>query len=319
MIMDILAKERKVRELEKKILELDSPELIDSLKKEIDIYKKKSMTSLTAWDRVLLARHQERPTAKDYIEFIFDDFIEFHGDRLFRDDKSIIGGIARLNNQSITVIAQQKGKTLDENLERNFAMPHPEGYRKALRLMEQAEKFKRPIITFIDTPGAYPGIGAEERGQGEAIAKNLMRMSELTVPIISIIIGEGGSGGALALGVGNKVMMLENAIYSILSPEGYATILWKDATKASLAAEAMKLTSYDLFDYEIIDRIIKEPLGGAHFNREKTFENVKEAIVEELDNLNSLASYRIKEERYQKFRKFGFFQRFNYDNLKGVK
>lgn len=316
--MDILAKEIKVRELEKSILELDSPEMIENLKKEINLYKENSMTNITAWDRVLLARHTERPTSKDFIKYIFSDFIELHGDRLFRDDKSIIAGIALLNNMPVTVIAQQKGRTIDENIERNFSMPHPEGYRKSLRLMKQAEKFNRPIITFIDTPGAYPGIGAEERGQGEAIARNLLVMSELTVPIISVIIGEGGSGGALALGVANKVIMLENSIYSILSPEGYASILWKDASLASKAAKAMKLTSYDLEELEIIDKIVKEPIGGAHFDKLMTFENTKKVIETELAGLLSLSRRKLKEERYLKYRNFGYFQRFNYENLKDV-
>jgi acetyl-CoA carboxylase carboxyl transferase subunit alpha len=317
--MDILQKERKIRELEAKIDELDNVVLINKLKEEIESYKREAMTNLSAWDRVLVARHQQRPTACDFIEFIFDEFIELHGDRQYRDDQSIVAGLALLNGVSVTVIAQQKGKTLDENLVRNFAMPHPEGYRKALRLMRQAEKFKRPIITLIDTPGAYPGMGAEERGQGEAIARNLLEMSSFTVPIVAVVIGEGGSGGALALGVANKVLMLENAIYSILSPEGYATILWKDSTKASQAAEAMKLTSYDLEELGIIDDIISEPLGGAHFNKEETYENTKKAIVEALLDLSGLSPLELRETRIDKYRNFGFFQRFNYDNLGGVK
>lgn len=313
--MDILAKERKVRELESKIDALGSEEVINKMKLEIDNYKQEAMTNLTAWDRVLLARHQLRPTAKEFINYLCDDFIELHGDRLFRDDKSIIGGIGSINGNIVTIIAQQKGKSLEENLERNFAMPHPEGYRKALRLMKQAEKFRRPIITLIDTPGAYPGLEAEERGQGEAIARNLLEMSNLTVPTIAVIIGEGGSGGALALGVVNKILMLENAIYSILSPEGYATILWKDSTLASKAAEAMKLTSYDLEEYGIIDGIIKEPLGGAHFNKTITFQNTKQGILEELYNLRKLTGEELRNTRMDKYRQFGFFQRFNYDNL----
>ena len=313
--MNILAKERKVRELESKIDELGSKEITNKLKQEIENYKVEAMTNLTAWDRVLLARHQLRPTAKEFIEYLCSDFIELKGDRLFRDDKSIIGGIGRINGNVVTIIAQQKGKSLDENLERNFAMPHPEGYRKALRLMKQAEKFRRPIITLIDTPGAYPGLGAEERGQGEAIARNLLEMSNLTVPTLAVIIGEGGSGGALALGVANKVIMLENSIYSILSPEGYATILWKDVTLASKAAEVMKLTSYDLEEYGIIDRIIKEPLGGAHFNKLKTFQNTKLVILEELHKLRRLTGEQLKNTRMEKYRNYGFFQRFNYENL----
>ncbi len=317
--MDILQKERKIRELEAKIDELDNEMLINKLKEEIENYKHEAMTHLTAWDRVLVARHQHRPTAFDFIKYIFDDFIELHGDRLYRDDQSIVGGLALLNGVSVTVVAQQKGKTLEDNLARNFAMPHPEGYRKALRLMKQAEKFKRPIITFIDTPGAYPGLGAEERGQGEAIARNLLEMSALTVPVIAIVIGEGGSGGALALGVANKVLMLENAIYSILSPEGYATILWKDSSKASAAAEVMKLTSFDLEDFGIIDKIVPEPLGGAHFDKIQTFENTKKCIVESLLDLSGLSPIELREKRIDKYRNLGFFQRFNYDNLGGVK
>ena len=317
--MDILQKERKLQELQSKIEELDNVELINKLKEEIESYKQEAMSNLTEWDRVLLARHQNRPTAIEYIKYIFDEFIELHGDRQFRDDKSIVGGIGTINGINVTIVAQQKGKSLDENLERNFAMPHPEGYRKALRLMKQAEKFRRPIITFIDTPGAYPGLGAEERGQGEAIARNLLEMSSFTVPVIAIVIGEGGSGGALALGVANKVLMLENSIYSILSPEGYATILWKDATLASKAASIMKLTSYDLEDYGIIDEVVKEPLGGAHFDKESTFKETKRAIINELNALLRLQPHELREQRIDKYRNFGFFQRFNYDNLGGVK
>jgi len=317
--MDILAKERKVRELEGKIAELDNEELVKKLEIEIKRYKEETMTNLTAWDKVLLARHQLRPTSLEFINYMCDDFIELHGDRLFRDDKSIIAGIGNIRGNIVTIIAQQKGKSLEENLERNFSMPHPEGYRKALRLMKQAEKFKRPIITIIDTPGAYPGLEAEERGQGEAIARNLFEMSALTVPVIAVVIGEGGSGGALALGVANTVLMLENSIYSILSPEGYATILWKDATLASEAAEVMKLTSFDLEEFGVIDRIVKEPVGGAHFNKTETFENTKEAILEELHKLKRFTGIELREKRIEKYREFGFFQRFNYDNLKGVK
>lgn len=317
--MDILAKERKLKELEKQIQSLGKNQAVKKIQSEIEKYKQTEMTKLTAWDRVLLARHQSRPTALDFINFMSKDFIELHGDRLYRDDCSIIGGIGTIAGTVFTIIAQQKGKTLEENLQRNFAMPHPEGYRKALRLMKQAEKFHRPILTLIDTPGAYPGIGAEERGQGHAIAENLLAMSEFTVPIISVVIGEGGSGGALALGVANKVLMLENAIYSILSPEGYASILWKDANLAPKAAEAMKLTSYDLEEFSIIDRIIKEPLGGAHFDKEKTFQDTMNAILEEYDKLRRLSPTELHYLKNAKIRKFGFLQRFNYDNLGGIK
>lgn len=317
--MNILEKERKLKELENKLTELDNEVLIQSIQEEIEKYKKNTMTNLSAWDRVLLARHAKRPTACDYINVIFDDFMELHGDRLYRDDQSIVGGIGTINGIPVTVIAQQKGKTLDENLVRNFAMPHPEGYRKALRLMKQAEKFNRPIITFIDTPGAYPGLGAEERGQGEAIARNLLEMSGLHVPIIAVVIGEGGSGGALALGVANKVLMLENAIYSILSPEGYATILWKDSTLAEKAAEVMKLTSYDLEELGVIDYIIKEPIGGVHYDTVKTFERTKESILYYLNEFRTKTHNEIRESRIKKYRDMGFFQRFNYENLGGAK
>lgn len=219
------------------------------------------MAKKTAWDRVILARKTDRPKALDYINSIFEDFIELHGDRNFADDKAIVGGIATFEGRPVTVIGEQKGKKAKENLERNFGMPNPEGYRKALRLMKQAEKFNRPIITFIDTPGAYPGMGAEERGQGEAIARNMYEMSKLRVPINCIVIGEGSSGGALAIAVGDKIVMLENAIYSILSPEGFASILYKDASKAKEAAEDMKATAEDLKKFGIIDKIIKEPEG----------------------------------------------------------
>ena len=260
---------------------------------------------VTAWDRVLLARKATRPKALDYIEKIVDDFVELHGDRLFSDDKSIIGGIGKIDGYQVTVIGQQKGKTTKENMERNFGMTNPEGYRKALRLMKQAEKFKRPIITFIDTPGAYCGLGAEERGQGEAIARNLLEMANLNVPVICIVIGEGSSGGALALGVGNKIIMLENAVYSILSPEGFASILYKDATKCEEAAENMKITAKDLKELGIIDTIIPEPQNGAEEDLEQVCKKIKSEIVKELAELRKLSEDELVETRYQKFRKMG--------------
>jgi acetyl-CoA carboxylase carboxyl transferase subunit alpha len=317
--MNILEKERKLKELLAQVNKLGKSDSVIKLKQEIEVYKKNEMTKLTAWDRVLLARHASRPRAWDYINYMCPDFMELHGDRLFRDDRSIVGGIGTVDGIPFTIIAHQKGKNLDENIKRNFAMPHPEGYRKALRLMKQAEKFKRPIITMIDTPGAYPGIGAEERGQGQAIAMNLLEMSNLTVPVIAIVIGEGGSGGALALGVANKILMLENSIYSILSPEGYATILWKDSSLASKAAEVMKLTSYDLKDFDIIDSIIKEPLGGAHFDKEETFIRTKKAILDEYYKLRRLSGTELHYQRNNKVRNYGFLQRFNYENLGGIK
>lgn len=260
---------------------------------------------ITAWDRVVLARKSDRPKSMDYIEDIFDNFVELHGDREFGDDKSIVGGIATINGKAVTVIGQQKGKTTKENMERNFGMTNPEGYRKALRLMKQAEKFKRPIITFIDTPGAYPGIGAEERGQGEAIARNMFEMAELKVPIIAIVIGEGSSGGALALCVADKILMLENAVYSVLSPEGFASILYKDASRNEEAAEKMKITAKDLKELEIIDEIIKEPGEGAHESKEKVSNNIKKEIIKCLEELQKIDYKLLPEERYQKFRKIG--------------
>ena len=246
------------------------------------------------------ARDQGRLTALDFAHGIFDDFIELHGDRNFRDDGAIIGGIGRLNGQAVTVVGIQKGRNLQDNLNRNFGQPHPEGYRKALRLMKQAEKFGRPVVTFINTAGAYPGVGAEERGQGEAIARNLMEMSDLKVPIIAIIIGEGGSGGALALAVADKVWMLENTIYSILSPEGFATILWKDGSRSEEAAELMKITSGELLNMGIVDKVIPE---RGYFTSE-IIEAIKTAIVDELAELSQLSTEDLLEARYQRFRKY---------------
>lgn len=261
--------------------------------------------NLTPWEKVGLARKSDRPKSLDYINLIFSDFIELHGDRNFGDDKSIIGGIGFINNKPVTVIGQQKGKNTQENLIRNFGMTNPDGYRKALRLMKQAEKFNRPIITFIDTPGAYPGIGAEERGQGEAIAKNLLEMSRLKVPVICIVIGEGSSGGALAIGVGDKIVMLENAVYSILSPEGFASILYKDSTKSAEAAEKMKITASDLKQMNIIDEIIEEPQGGAQNNIDVVARLIKKYIIANLELLNKLTPTQLLNNRYEKFRSMG--------------
>ena len=257
----------------------------------------------TAWDRVQLARQLERPKALDYINNIFDEFIELHGDRKYADDKSIVGGIAKLDGKAVTVIGEQKGKNVKENMERNFGMPEPDGYRKALRLMKQAEKFNRPIITFIDTPGAYPGMGAEERGQGEAIARNLIEMSRLKVPIICTVIGEGSSGGALAIGVGDKIVMLENSVYSILSPEGFASILFKDSSKAKEAANSMKLTAKDLKKLNIIDKIIKEPDDGAQNDMEQVCGDLKQYFNKIIKKLEKQTTEELIEDRYQKFRK----------------
>ncbi len=268
---------------------------------------------LSAWEKVEIARSPKRKTSLDYIENIFDSFIELHGDRNFKDDKSIVCGLAKLNNQNFTVIAEQKGRSTKENIDRNFGMPNPESYRKAIRFMKQAEKFNRPVITFIDTKGAYPGIGAEERGQGEAIAKSMFEMSKLKVPVIAIIIGEGSSGGALAIGVANRVFMLENAIYSILSPEGYSSILWKDSSRYKEAAEKMKLTAEDLYDLKVIDKIIEEPflenISNTDMNNENDFYKVvislKNEIMNTIGELKKLNAEEIFEDRYTKFRNMG--------------
>jgi acetyl-CoA carboxylase carboxyl transferase subunit alpha len=258
---------------------------------------------ITPWEKVKLARMPVRPTGLDYIDRIFDNFLELHGDRFFGDDHAIVGGVAFFGSIPVTVIAQQKGRNTKENISRNFSMPHPEGYRKALRLMKQAEKFHRPIICFIDTPGAFCGLGAEERGQGEAIATNLAQMMLLKTPIISMVISEGGSGGALALGVADKIYMLENSIYAILSPEGFASILYKDSTKAEQAASDMKLTAQDLLRFGIIDEIIPEPQGGAHNDFDRMAQNIKAVIEADLQDLLQLESDELLEKRYQKFRK----------------
>ncbi len=262
---------------------------------------------ITAWDRVEIARNPKRKTALDYIENIFDEFIELHGDRNFKDDKAIVCGLGRIGDKNFTIIAEQKGRTTKENIERNFGMPNPESYRKAIRFMKQAEKFKRPVITFIDTKGAYPGIGAEERGQGEAIAKSMFEMAKLKVPIIAIVIGEGSSGGALAIGVANKVIMLENAIYSILSPEGYSSILWKDSSRYKEAAEKMKLTAKDLYDLKVIDKIIKEPKEDNEENFKKISSNLKKEISSTIIEMNKLNTEDIVQNRYDKFRNIGEF------------
>lgn len=304
--MELNKLEQKIEELKKLSNEhgIDLSNEIESLLEKSEQVKENSYNNMSAWDKVCISRMTQRPTSLEYIEAIFNDFFELHGDRNYRDDHSIVGGIAMLNGCAVTVIGQQKGITTKDNIKRNFGMPHPEGYRKALRLMKQAEKFNRPIICFIDTPGAYCGVGAEERGQGEAIARNLLEMSMLKVPIISIVIGEGGSGGALAMGVADKVWMLEHSIYSILSPEGFASILWKDSSKAKEAAEVMKITSEDLSNYNIIDKIITEPLGGAHKDKTQMFGILKEELIKELENLKSIYVDELLDNRYNKFRDY---------------
>ena len=259
---------------------------------------------IKAWDRLTIARMVERPNAEDYIKLIFNNFFELHGDRNYRDDKSIIGGIGLLEDIPVTIVGIQKGKNLKENMERNFGSPYPEGYRKALRLMKQAEKFKRPIICFINTSGAYCGIEAEERGQGEAIAKNLLEISQLTVPIISIIIGEGGSGGAIALACGDRVWALENSIYSILSPEGFASILLKDPSKAQEVSEIMGITSYDLLEKGVIEKIIKEPIGGAQDDINFVANEIKTNLINEIKLLQNKTVRELLNQRYLRFRNF---------------
>lgn len=259
---------------------------------------------INAWEHVNKARDTNRPTSLDYIHGVFTNFIEFHGDRCFGDDKSIVGGIALLDDIPVTVIGQQKGREVNENIERNFGMPYPEGYRKSLRLVKQAEKFNRPVICFVDTPGAFPGIGAEERGQGHAIATNLFELSHLRVPIISLVIGEGGSGGALALTVADEIWMMEYSIYSILSPEGFASILWKDSSQADKAAELMKLTSFDLLDLNIIDKIIPEE-NNIIENYNRIMSNIKENLIISVKDLKSIPIKNLLKKRYNKFRNIG--------------
>lgn len=268
---------------------------------------KQETQELTAWQKVEIARNPKRKTSIEYIEQIFDEFIELHGDRNFKDDQAIICGIGRIGNQSYTIIAEQKGRTTKENVLRNFGMPNPESYRKAIRFMKQAEKFNRPVITFIDTKGAYPGVGAEERGQGEAIAKSMFEMAKLKVPVISIVIGEGSSGGALAIGVSNKIYMLENAIYSILSPEGYSSILWKDSSRYEEAAEKMKLTANDLYEMKVIDTIIPEPIEMQESDFDKVAKTIKNEIKKDVEKMQKQTKDAIVEQRYQKFRNLGTF------------
>jgi acetyl-CoA carboxylase carboxyl transferase subunit alpha len=261
----------------------------------------------SAWEKMEIIRNKNRPTIRDYIPLIFKDFYELHGDRLFGDDHAVIGGIASFKDMPVTILSHVKGKNIDENKDANFAMPHPEGYRKALRLAKQAEKFHRPIICFIDTPGAYCGVAAEERGQGEAIARNLWEFSRLKTPIISIVLGEGGSGGALALGVCDNLAMMENAVYSVISPRGFASILWKDAAREKEAADIMKITAQDLLELGVAEAIIPEPAGGAHNNYSQAAESISEYLEETLEKLLSQPIETLLESRYNKFRKIGDF------------
>jgi acetyl-CoA carboxylase carboxyl transferase subunit alpha len=316
MNLNFLEFEQPIAELEAKIDELhyigDDADV--NINDEITKLKEKSraltetiFSNLTPWQVSQLARHPQRPYALDYIIRIFSDFEELHGDRHFADDHAIVGGIGRLNGDPVMVIGQQKGRDTREKLQRNFGMPRPEGYRKALRLMEMAERFGLPVLTFIDTPGAYPGIGAEERGQSEAIAKNLQVMSRLQVPIICTVIGEGGSGGALAIGVGDQTMMLQYSTYSVISPEGCASILWKSAEKAPEAAEALGITSGRLYELGLVDQVIKEPLGGAHRDVDAMTENIKRSLIKTLDSLKSKSTDELVEARYKRLMSYGQF------------
>jgi acetyl-CoA carboxylase carboxyl transferase subunit alpha len=306
----IIELERKIDEL-KNLTETENIDLsseIKQLMQRLKKLKREIFENLTPWQRVQIARHPQRPYTLDYIDLIMKNFVQLHGDRLFSDDKAIITGMAKINAQKVVVIGHQKGRDTKENLQRNFGCAHPEGYRKALRIMRIAEKSSLPIVIFIDTPGAYPGIGAEERGQAHSIAFNLREMMTIAVPIIVFVIGEGGSGGALGIGIGDKVCILENAYYSVISPEGCAAILWRDRAKAAEAAQALKLTAHDLLRLGIVDEIIKEPLGGAHRDSESCARNIKTAIEKYLQELLPLSRQELLKKRYQRFRKMGAFE-----------
>ena len=304
----LLDLERQIEELRRLGSEgIDVEEEIGLLQSKLDGLKEEIYRNLTPMQRVLLARHPKRPYALDYLNSVFSDFIELHGDRLFRDDPAIVGGWARLAGQSVMVIGHQKGRDTKENIRRNFGMPHPEGYRKALRLMQLAARFHAPIITLVDTPGAYPGLGAEERGQSEALATNILEMSALETPVLTVVIGEGGSGGALALGVADRVIMFENSVYSVISPEGCAAILWKDATQRERAAEALKLTAQDLLRLKLIDEILPEPLGGAHQDPETAGETLRQALIRHLGELRRLRPERLVRRRVEKYAAMGTF------------
>jgi len=309
--------EKPIAELERKIEEmraldrsgnLSAAEEIEKLQAKADQLKTDIFSKLGSWERVQLARHPRRPYTLDYISRISSSFVELHGDKRFADDPAIVAGLGQISNVKTAIIGQQKGRSTKENIYRNFGSPNPEGYRKAIRIMELAAKFERPILTLIDTPGAYPGLGAEERGQAEAIAHNLFTMSELPVPIVAVVIGEGGSGGALALGVADRVMMLENSIYSVISPEGCASILYRDASKNKLAAEAMKITSKDLMELKLIDAIIPEPVGGAHSDYNAAARMLKAKVIETFDELSRKSPEELIDSRREKFRRMGYWQ-----------
>ncbi len=312
---DALDFELPLLELETRIAELGAIEETPAVREEVarledrlDRLRQKTYAGLTAWQRTQLARHPRRPHARDFYKLLFDDFIELHGDRVYGDDPAVVGGLARFEGRSVVVIGQQKGRETREKIARNFGMPHPEGYRKALRLMQLGEKFRKPVLTLIDTPGAYPGIAAEERGQAEAIAHNLRVMAGLRTPVIAVVTGEGGSGGALAIGVANRVLMLEYAVYSVISPEGCAAILWNDAAKAPEAAELMRITAPDLLRLGVIDGIVPEPPGGAHRDWETTVARLREVLRAELAGLADKPAGTLVAERYEKFRRIGVFE-----------
>ena len=307
--------EKPLLELENRIAELRASsdplaarDEIAALEERLRRLQQRTYASLTPWQRTQLARHPKRPHTLDYFRLLLEDFVELHGDRLYGDDKAIVGGLARFEGESVVVVGHQKGRDTRENLARNFGMPHPEGYRKALRLMKLAEKFSKPVFTLIDTPGAYPGLGAEERGQAEAIARNLREMAGLRTPVIAVVTGEGGSGGALAIGVADRVLMLEYAIYSVISPEGCAAILWGDAAKAPEAAELLRLTAPDLQRLRVIDGIVPEPVGGAHRNWEETAAALRQALRDHLWELKGKTPDQLLSARYEKFRKIGVFE-----------
>ncbi|MBI1846112.1 MAG: acetyl-CoA carboxylase carboxyltransferase subunit alpha [Candidatus Rokubacteria bacterium] len=302
--------EQPLLELEAKLAELraDADGAADEIvrtEERLDRLRRRVFAGLTAWQRTQLARHPKRPHTADLVKLLFEDFLELHGDRVFGDDQAIVGGLARFEGRSVVVVGHQKGRETREKIARHFGMPHPEGYRKALRLMEMADRFGKPLVTFIDTPGAYPGIGAEERGQAAAIARNLRVMSSLRIPVIAMVTGEGGSGGALAIGVANRVLMLEYAVYSVITPEGCAAILWNDAGKAPEAAEIMRITPPDLLRLGVIDTIVAEPPGGAHRDWEATAAIVRSALRLALDALAQLSPHTLVRERYEKFRRIG--------------
>jgi len=303
----IIELEQKIEELKRYSDNLDIAEEIATLEKKVQSLQESIYSNLTRWQRVQLARHPDRPYTLDYISLMTTNFIELHGDRYFADDKALVGGFANLEGRSVMMIGQQKGRDTKTNIYRNFGMMGPEGYRKALRLMKLAEKYSIPVITFLDTPGAYPGLGAEERGQAEAIAKNLLEMSRLKVPIIVVIIGEGASGGALGIGVGDRILMMENTWYAVISPESCSSILWRSWDYKEQAAEALKLTAKDLLEQGVIDRIIPEPLGGAHKSREKAAAILKNILIEELDAIKDVDPRTLFENRIKKFGKMGFF------------